>query len=234
MRVRSSSERRAPAAVLFDMDGTLVDSEKVWDISLADTAAWLGGELSVKTREHMVGSSMARSVAMMHDELGIDADPEASAAYLTERTAELFSGPLPWRPGARELLDAVSAAGIPMALVTATHRRLTMLALNTIGAGRFQAIVCGDEVSRGKPHPEPYLRAADLLGVAPRDCLVIEDSVLGVRAGEAAGCSVLGVPSEVPLPPGPRRTIRSSLVGLTVEGLAQYMLPGADGAVTRS
>jgi HAD superfamily hydrolase (TIGR01509 family) len=216
-----------PAAVLFDMDGTLVDSEKIWDVSLADTAAWLGGELSEATREHLVGSSMARSVALMHDELGIEADPEASAAYLTERTAELFSGPLPWRPGARELLDAVSAAGIPMALVTATHRRLTNLALNTIGGDRFQVIVCGDEVGHGKPHPEPYLRAAALLGVDPSDCLVIEDSPLGVAAGEAAGCSVLAVPSEVPLPPGPRRTLRGSLVGLTVDGLTAYMLPRA-------
>jgi HAD superfamily hydrolase (TIGR01509 family) len=216
---------RRPLAVLFDMDGTLVDSEKVWDISLADTAAWLGGELSTRTRESMVGSSMGRSVAMMHAELGVEADPEASAAHLTERTAELFSGPLPWRPGAQDLLEAVTAAGIPMALVTATHRRLTTLALNTIGAHRFQAIVCGDEVEHGKPHPEPYLRAAALLRVDPADCLVIEDSVLGVTAGVSAGCSVLGVPSEVPLRDGPGRTIHSTLVGLTVDGLAQFMLP---------
>jgi HAD superfamily hydrolase (TIGR01509 family) len=215
---------RRPAAVLFDMDGTLVDSEKVWDISLADTAAWLGGRLSQHTRETMVGSNMARSISLMHADLGVDADPEASAAYLTERTAELFSRPLPWRPGAQDLLDAVTAAGVPMALVTATRRSLTTLALNTIGAHRFQAIVCGDEVEHGKPHPEPYLRAAALLGVRPADCLVIEDSVLGVTAGEAAGCSVLGVPSEVPLPAGPNRTLRDTLVGLTVEGLAQFML----------
>lgn len=209
------------------MDGTLVDSEKVWDISLADTAAWLGGTLSQHTRESMVGSSMARSIALLHADLGVEADPEASAAYLTERTAVLFSGPLPWRPGAQDLLDAVSAAGLPMALVTATRRSLTTLALNTIGAHRFQAIVCGDEVDQGKPHPEPYLRAAALLGVEPADCLVIEDSVLGVTAGEAAGCSVLGVPSEVPLPAGPNRTLRDTLVGLTVEGLAQFMQPRA-------
>lgn len=215
---------RRPAAVLFDMDGTLVDSVKLWDISLADTAAWLGGALSAEARERMVGSSMASSVALMHAELGVDADPEASADYLTERTAELFAGPLVWRPGAQDLLDAVSAAGIPMALVTATRRRLTTLALNTIGATRFQAIVCGDEVERGKPHPDPYLRAADLLGVRPGDCLAIEDSVTGVAAAVGAGCSVLAVPNDVPLPSGPRRTIRDTLVGLTVDGLAAYML----------
>ena len=216
---------RRPVAVLFDMDGTLVDSEKVWDVSLADTAAWLGGRISQQARNDMVGSNMARTVGLMHADLGVDADQESTAAFLTERTAELFSGPLPWRPGAHELLDAVTAAGIPMALVTATKRSLTTLALNTIGAHRFQAIVCGDEVQHGKPHPEPYLRAAAMLGVAPADCLVIEDSILGVTAGEAAGCSVLGVPSEVPLPEGPGRSLRDTLVGLTVDGLAQFMRP---------
>jgi HAD superfamily hydrolase (TIGR01509 family) len=206
-------------AVLFDMDGTLIDSEKVWDISLADTAAWLGGELSVTARERMVGSSMARSVAIMHDDLGIEADPEASAAFLTERTLELFGGPLPWKDGARELLDAVAGAGIPAALVTATHRQLTNLALRTIGVHRFAAVVCGDEVSRSKPDPEPYLRATQLLGVDPAHCLVIEDSILGVTAGERAGAAVLGVASEVPLPPAPTRALRPSLVGLTVADL---------------
>jgi HAD superfamily hydrolase (TIGR01509 family) len=211
------------AAVLFDMDGTLIDSEKVWDVSLEDTAAWLGGRLSVAARERMVGSSMARSVAIMHEDLGIEADPQASAAFLTQRTLELFGGPLPWKDGARELLDAVAAAGIPEALVTATHRQLTNLALHTIGGERFGAIVCGDEVSRSKPDPEPYLRAAQLLGVPIRDCLVIEDSILGVTAGERAGAVVLGVPSEVPLPAAPTRFLRDSLVGLTVADLRELM-----------
>lgn len=206
-------------AVLFDMDGTLIDSEKIWDISLQDTAVWLGGDLSAAARERMVGSSMARSVAIMHEDLGIDADPEASAAFMTERTLELFSGPMPWKPGAQELLDDVAAAGIPAALVTATHRQLTTLALNTIGAHRFGAIVCGDEVRRSKPDPEPYLRAAALLGVDPTRCVVIEDSILGVTAGERAGAAVLGVASEVPLPPAPTRTLADSLVGIDIAAL---------------
>lgn len=216
------TERATPQAVLFDMDGTLIDSEKIWDISLRDTATWLGGELTPQARERMIGSSMARSVAIMHQELGIDADPEASATYMTERTLELFAGPLPWKPGARELLDAVAEAGIPAALVTATHRRLTTLALNTIGARRFGAIVCGDEVQRGKPDPEPYLRAAALLGADPTRCVVIEDSILGVTAGERAGAAVLGVASEAPLPPAPTRTLAASLVGIDVAWLREF------------
>jgi HAD superfamily hydrolase (TIGR01509 family) len=208
------------AAVLFDMDGTLLDSEKVWDVALDDLAHWLGGELSETARRRMVGSSLARSVAILHADLGIEADPESSGAYLTERTAELFRTDLVWKPGAQELLQLVHAAGVPAALVTSTHRRLTEIALDTLGREYFAAVVCGDEVRRPKPHPDPYLRAAELLGVDPARCVAIEDSPLGIAAAEAAGCAVLAVPSEVEISPAPTRTIRTSLAGLTVAELA--------------
>src|SRR5205809_4184896 len=201
------------------MDGTLLDSEKVWDVALADLAAWLGGELSQRARVRMIGSSLARSVTILHADLGIDADPESSGAFLTERTAALFRTDLVWKPGARELLDAVHAAGLPAALVTSTHRHLTEIALDTIGRHFFAATVCGDEVRRPKPHADPYLRAAELLGVDPARCVAVEDSLLGVTAAEAAGCAVLAVPSEVPVEPAPTRTVRASLVGMTVAEL---------------
>jgi HAD superfamily hydrolase (TIGR01509 family) len=207
-------------AVLFDMDGTLLDSEKLWDIALDDLASWLGGELSAAARQRMVGSSLARSVTILHADLGIEADPESSGAYLTERTAELFRTELTWRPGAAELVAAVHAAGIPAALVTSTHRRLTEIALDTLGRDRFAATVCGDEVRRPKPNPDPYLRAAELLDVEPRRSVAIEDSPLGVAAAEAAGCPVLAVPSAVPIPPAPTRKVRDDLVGITVTDLA--------------
>jgi HAD superfamily hydrolase (TIGR01509 family) len=206
-------------AVLFDMDGTLLDSEKIWDVALDDLAAWLGGELSMSARHRMVGSSLARSVAILHSDLGIEADPESSGGFLTERTAELFGTDLTWKPGARELLAAVRAAGIPAALVTSTHRRLTEIALDTLGRDNFAATVCGDEVRRPKPHPDPYLRAVELLGVEPGGSVAIEDSPLGLAAAEAAGCVVLAVPSEVVIEPAPTRFIRPSLDGITVADL---------------
>jgi HAD superfamily hydrolase (TIGR01509 family) len=204
------------------MDGTLVDSEKVWTISLADTAQWLGGELSPEAREAMVGSNMARSLALMFDDLGLDRDPERIAQagrYLTDRTGELFAAGLEWRPGALDALRMVRAAGWPTALVTNTLRTLTEKALDSIGREHFTVTVCGDEVPHGKPDPDPYLRAAELLGVAARSCLAVEDSPTGATAAERAGCAVLVVPCDVAVPAGPRRVHRGSLLGLTPEDL---------------
>jgi HAD superfamily hydrolase (TIGR01509 family) len=214
---------RSPAAVLFDMDGTLLDSERIWDAALEDLATWLGGELSPAARRRMVGASLGRSVTILHADLGVEADPESSGAYLTARAAELYHQALVWKPGAEDLLHAVHDAGIPTGLVTATHRRLTETALDTIGRQYFDVTVCGDEVRRPKPNPDPYLRAAELLGMAPGDCVVIEDSPTGVQAAETAGCVVVAVPSEVEIPVAPTRTVWRSLAGRTVEDLARLV-----------
>lgn len=206
------------SAVLWDMDGTLVDSEKVWTVSLAETAAWLGGELSDDARTAMVGSNMARSLDIMFADLGLPPEPGRLAAageWMTARTAELFAAGLEWRPGAQSALRTVRAAGWPTALVTNTHRGLTELALDGIGREHFTVTVCGDEVRHGKPAPDPYLLAAELLGVAPADCLAVEDSPTGSRAARAAGVAVLVVPCEVPVPPAPGMVERAGLVGLT-------------------
>jgi HAD superfamily hydrolase (TIGR01509 family) len=211
-----------PAAVLWDMDGTLVDSEKVWTVSLADTARSLGGELSAGAREAMVGSNMARSLGIMFDDLGLEPDPARmaqAANYLTDRTGELFAAGLVWRPGALEALRVVRAAGWPTALVTNTLRSLTEKALDSIGREHFTVTVCGDEVPHGKPDPDPYLRAAELLGVAPESCLAVEDSPTGATAAERAGCAVLVVPCDVAVPTGPRRVHRGSLLGLTADDI---------------
>ncbi|HSV67355.1 MAG TPA: HAD family phosphatase [Mycobacteriales bacterium] len=206
-------------AVLLDMDGTLFDSEKLWTVSLGELATRLGGRLSAATRAAMVGTNVAETVVMLHDDLGVRADVAESGEWLLSRTKELYAGDLPWLPGARELVAAVRAAGLPTALVTSTPRDLVEVALRTIGAENVDAVVAGDEVRHNKPHPESYLRAAGLLGLRPADCLAVEDSPAGIASAEAAGCAVLAVPHHVPVPPGPRRLVRPSLAGLTVAGL---------------
>jgi HAD superfamily hydrolase (TIGR01509 family) len=206
------------AGVLFDMDGTLVDSEKVWDIGLDELAARYGGRLSPAARARMVGTSMIDSISILHADIGQPwrAAP-ASVAWLEERVGELFAAGLVWRPGAVRLLAGLRAAGVPMALVTATRRHLVEVALRTIGREHFGAVVAGDEVDETKPHPAPYLTAAALLGVDVRRCVAIEDSRVGAISARAAGAVVLGVPNAVDL---------SGLSGVTlVDSLALIDVP---------
>lgn len=211
-----------PHAVLFDMDGTLVDTEKLWDVALGDLARRLGGELSERARLAMVGTNMAVSIGVLFDDLGLPRSAAAEAdalRWLGERAAALYAEPLPWRPGAEELLLAVGAAGIGTALVTNTERALVELGLASLGRDRFDVVVCGDEAPLPKPAPDPYVRAAELLGTTPPRCLAIEDSPTGVTSAASAGCTVLVVPLVLPVPGGPRRVFRDTLAGLTVAEL---------------
>ncbi|GIJ11491.1 phosphoglycolate phosphatase [Micromonospora andamanensis] len=191
-----------PAAVLFDMDGTLVDSERLWDVALAELAHRYGGTLSTEARRAIIGTGMADSMRILHDDLGQPhRDPLTSAEWINARILELFRTGLQWRPGALALLGAVRQAEIPTALVTSSGRALVEIALDTLGRDSFDVVVCGDEVDSTKPHPEPYLTAARLLGVPIDRCVAIEDSATGVASAVAAGAAVLAVPAEVPLAP---------------------------------
>ncbi|MGW7539095.1 HAD family hydrolase [Amycolatopsis sp. NPDC054798] len=215
------------AAVLWDMDGTLVDSEKLWDVALYEAAEALGGTLSEEIRMTLVGSNMDATATVLLEQTGRPVTPESVAEtgeWIRRRTAGLFDDALPWRPGAREALAAVRAAGLKSALVTSTERALTELALDTIGREFFDVTVCGDEVDgENKPLPRPYLKAAELLGVAPQRCVAVEDSPPGAESAERAGCAVLVVPNDVSVPDGPRRVFRTSLAGVGVPELAALL-----------
>jgi HAD superfamily hydrolase (TIGR01509 family) len=216
---------RRPAAVLFDMDGTLVDSEKVWEIALQELAVRAGGTLSPAARQAMIGSSMANSMRLLRDDLGQpDRPEEPDVRWLTGRVLELFAGGLVWRPGALQLLRAVRLAGLPTALVTATGRELVEAALDTLGRENFDVVVCGDEVVMPKPDPEPYRTAAALLGVPVERCVAIEDSPTGVASALAAGAVVLAVPAELELPPTDGVHLRTSLVGVDPAYLADLLV----------
>ena len=209
-------------AVLWAMDGTLVDSEKLWDLALREFYRQHGRELTPEVRNSTVGGSSDSVLAILYTDLGLEPEPAQlaqTADWMHEYVGELFETGLLWCDGARQMLDALSAAAVPMALVTNTRRDLTEKALNSIGRHYFSISVCGDEVPSGKPAPDPYRRAAQLLGLDPAHCLAIEDSVTGTEAAEDAGCPVLVVPNEVVVPSSPRRRHIDSLRELTVADL---------------
>lgn len=209
-------------AVLWDMDGTLLESENLWDIGVRELSLHLGGPMSEETRQATIGASSSNALITVFGALDLDPHPDALAEakrWLYARMGELFEAGLPWRPGARQALRTVRAAGLGSALVTNTDRQLCEFALDTIGREHFDHSVCGDEVPEGKPDPAPYLRAADLLGVEPADCLAVEDSPTGAAAADAAGCTVLVVPSITTVPGSPRRIFRTTLEGLTESDL---------------
>lgn len=221
------------SAVLFDMDGTLVETEQYWGEAMAELAARLGGRMSTKARQRTVGTGMRTAMAVLADDLGVHRTAqqlETDGRWVEERTRELLADGITWRPGARELVLAVREAGLPAALVTTTPRELARVVLDQISADLrgdpFSVVVCGDEAGACKPDPAPYLRAMAALAVEPENCVVIEDSLVGVTAGLAAGAAVLGVPSLQPLAPVPGLVLAGSLAGLGVGDLARLRATG--------
>ncbi|MCF6508868.1 HAD family phosphatase [Blastococcus sp. MG754426] len=218
------------AAVLFDMDGTLVQTEEYWGEAMFELAASLGGRMSPEARARTVGTSMRRSMQVLHADLGLlrtEEQLQADARWVEERVAELMGAGITWQPGARDLVAAVRAAGLRAALVTTTPRRLADIVLGRIaadlGGSPFDVTVCGDEVPARKPDPAPYLQAAAALDVVPSACVVVEDSLVGVTAGLAAGMAVLGVPAMQPVPPAPGLTLVETLTGIGVDELAEVL-----------
>jgi len=197
-------------AVLFDMDGLLVDSEPLWFDAESAIMARLGSPWGPADQEHLIGGSLPRSTAYMQRKAAVPVDRADIGRWLVQGMADLVRARgVPMMPGAAELLAAVAAAGIPHALVTSAEQEIMEAALDSIGV-RFPATVCSADVTRSKPDPEPYLRAARLLGAEPAGCVALEDSPSGVRSAHAAGCAVIAVPT-VPPPPGLARLTVPSL-----------------------
>jgi HAD superfamily hydrolase (TIGR01509 family) len=211
--------RNQLAAVLFDMDGLLVDTEPLWFETEAEVMARLGAPWTKLDQEQLLGGSMDNTVGYLLARATRPAPPADVARWMTEgmlrRAAE---GRVMVRPGARELLAEVAAAGVPHALVTGSQRPFTEAVLASTGF-RFPVTVTGDDVTRTKPDPEPYLLAAKLLDADPEQCVALEDSPNGVTSATAAGCHVVAVPTLLPIPPAPRRLIAASLSRVGLETL---------------
>ena len=215
----------APQAVLWDFDGTLADTEPLWiSAEFAVIEGELGAPWSMEHAERLVGSDLIEAATYMLDTIGrTDLEPAWMVSRILQRVVDAVtsSEDMVWRPGALELLAELRAADIPCALVSASYRVLLDAVLDRLPADTFAVSVAGDEVTSGKPHPEPYQKACSLLGLEPADCVVLEDSVTGAQAGNAAGSVVIGVPNIVDIPPAPRRVIVPSLTDLDVASLAE-------------
>jgi len=216
------SSPRDGTAVLFDMDGLLIDSEPLWLEAETAVMARLGSGWTPADQVQLLGGSLDRTVGCLLAKASRPVPPGQVAEWLMSGIVErVRDGGVPLRPGAPELLAETAAAGLPRALVTSSERRFMDVVLARTGL-RFDALVCADDVSATKPDPESYLLAAKLLGADPPRCFALEDSPNGVASAEAAGCRVIAVPSLVPIGPAPGRTVVRSLTELraTPEGIS--------------
>lgn len=215
-------------AVLWDMDGTLVDTEPVWQRCEKALVARFGGVWTQEQAEALLGQPLPVTAAALR-RAGVDlAEPQIIEALMTEVIEALGAEP-PWRPGARDLLVELHEARVPLALVTMSYRPLVDALLNALPPGLFSVLVTGDRVAHGKPHPEPYLTGLQGLGVAPLDALAVEDSPPGVASILAAGVPGLAVPHLAPIEPRPGLQVRPTLAGLGAAGLEQVWQEARSG-----
>jgi HAD superfamily hydrolase (TIGR01509 family) len=201
------------------MDGLLIDSEPVWFDVESEVVTRLGGTWSHEHQAACIGGTLDASCRYIIDVTGSSVSVEELTTMLLAGMVEHFRAGLPLHAGALELVDAVRARGVPTALVSSSYRVLVDAALDRIGADRFDVTVTGDEINRGKPHPEPYLTACEKLSVDPTKCVALEDAVSGVLSAEAAGCIVVAVPSVAPIETLPARPVLSSLIDVDVDWL---------------
>ena len=214
IRINSS----LPAAVLWDMDGTIVDSEPYWMRAETELVESFGGVWSHSDAMLLVGSGLEGSAVILQDR-GVDLAGDAIVHRLTSRVQELLrTCGAPWRPGALELLADLKTAGVPMALVTMSQQRMARQIAELVGFTAFDTIIAGDMVTNSKPHPEAYLTAAGLLGVDPEHCIAVEDSIPGIAAAVASGAVVVGVPHMVSLPESAHYELWPTLAGRTLHG----------------
>lgn len=211
--------KKLPAAVLWDMDGTLVDSEHHWLASEKALAQAHNAEWTEQDGHDLIGNSLYESSKIIKSKIGSTMDTEAIVQHLTDSVVARLSESIVWRPGAQELLRELKRKKIKTALVTMSLHRMAEEVVSKIPFHAFDVIVGGDDVLRGKPFADPYLKAAELLGVDPADCVAFEDSNTGLRSAEAAGTKAVGIPNFIEIPMIPGRILWPTLDGVRVKDL---------------
>jgi HAD superfamily hydrolase (TIGR01509 family) len=210
-------------AVLFDMDGTLIDSEPYWMESEQALAAEHKGKWTTEDGLDVVGMSLDKSSRLLKERANIPLEPEEIVDVLTEEVQKKLRKVVPWRPGAKELLQDLREHGVKTALVTMSMHRMAQQVVDAIEFSAFDVIVAGDDVRNGKPHPEAYQKAAELLGFEPSRCIAFEDSVSGLTSAELAGTIAIGIPHIIPIPEKPGRILWPTLAGVNYKQLRKLI-----------
>jgi HAD superfamily hydrolase (TIGR01509 family) len=206
-----------PKAVLWDLDGTIIDSEPYWLISEQRLVESFGGEWSEADGLQLVGSGLPNAAAFLQRR-GVDMPIDDIVNRMVSEVNEMVDREIPWRPGARELIRSIHNAGIPQVMVTMSYRSSAIVIADALGV--FEDLITGDAVTHPKPHPEPYQLGAAAVGAQARECVAMEDSGPGAESAVAAGCATIAVPMHIPLPESPNYTLWHTLVGRDVTHIA--------------
>jgi len=209
---RASEPFERPAAVLWDMDGTIVDTEPYWMAAEVRLVEAFGHRWTTEDAMQLVGSGLEGSAEILQ-RAGVDLPIDEIVDRLTDEVLAQIDIEVPWRPGARELIHSLKDAGVPIALVTMSLRRMALRVAGAIGDDVFDVVIAGDDVTEPKPHPEPYLAAAAALGVDIHGCVALEDSQFGLASAISSGAAAIGVPLHLTLQEGPTHTLWSGFEG---------------------
>jgi len=218
-------------AVVFDLDGVLVDSETVWNDARRELTEQSGGTWRDDAQRAMMGMSSVEWSRYMHDTLGVPLGPDEISTRVVDRLLDMYKRELPLIPGAREAVIRL-AERWPLGLASSANPPIIELVLAESGlADRFQVTVSSEEVPRGKPAPDVYLEAARRLSVDPRACAAVEDSSNGLRSASAAGMKVAAIPNRA-FPPAPDALALAEVVVDSIEGLDIELFEGMFGHQT--
>lgn len=219
------------AAVLWDLDGTLVDTEHYWWDAEKELVAAYGGHWTDADAQTLVGSALLDSAAVMRKRVGLPLSEPEIVERMLAAVIRRVREHLPFRAGVPELLAQLRTQAVPMALVTMSWTVLADAVLEALPGGTFEVVVTGDQVTNGKPHPEPYLTAARRLGVPIESCVAIEDSTNGMVSAHSAGARTLLVPNVVAPDPLPGVALLPTLAGVTPAELLRVTGRAAAGAI---
>jgi HAD superfamily hydrolase (TIGR01509 family) len=211
-----TSHSETPSALLWDLDGTIVDSEDYWIQAEVELANQFGGHWTHEDGMIQVGQGLPVTAAALQAK-GVDLSIQEIIDFLAMRVGALLEESVPWRPGALDMLQAASQAGIPQALVTMSVHSIAERVAARVPGMTFAALITGDRVPHQKPHPAAYEMAADILGFDPADCLAFEDSPSGMRSAHDAGAALIGVRHLVALDDSIGTTLWDTLAGKTLD-----------------